>query len=230
VKPFLLTALLDGGHLRVTGEHRCKGKLRIEGRTLDCAHAPQASPLLGSEALALSCNEFFTHYASRLLVGSFATTLSQAGFSGRQPFGEACAPASVESPTDLPSHLLQCLGESHVLTTPLALLDAFRILVAKVHTRSGLASSIMLREGMAGCVRYGTGAGAQVDGLAIGGKTGTANAPGGGHLNGLFLSYAPVDSPRVVMVSFVELGSGGGEAAPVAARLWQTLGDAGVFG
>lgn len=230
VKPFLLARLLDAGLVRTTSEHRCQGKLRLGDRVLDCVHETQPAPMLPAEALAVSCNEFFVHYASRIPAGGFASSLLKAGFADRQPFGLQSAPASVEPAFDPDAHLLQCLGESHVITTPLAMAAAFRSLILRIKEHPDSPVSVILQEGMQGCVSYGTGSAALTPGLAIGGKTGTGNARDRSHLNGWFVSYAPADVPQYVMVAFVENGSGGGEAAPLAANAWKVLGDHRAFG
>lgn len=230
VKPFLLERLLDAGLVSATSEYRCQGKLRVENRVLDCAHASQPMPLLPAEALALSCNEYFIHYAARLPVGAFARTLAEAGVGDRQPFGRDCAPAGVEIPSDMDSHLLQCVGESHVFTSPLALLAAFAQLLSRMRDRPETASARVLGEGMRECVNQGTGVGARVPSLDVAGKTGTGGARARTHLNGWFLSYAPSAAPRYAMVTFVEHGSGGGDAAPLAAAVWKVLGEYDALG
>ena len=82
-----------------------------------------------------------------------------------------------------------------------------------------------LREGMRQAVLRGSAGRAAVPGLAIAGKTGTSSfAPGSKRTHAWFVGYAPADSPRLVLVVFLEEGTGFGSAAPVAGdifRAWQ---------
>ena len=88
--------------------------------------------------------------------------------------------------------------------------------------------------------RDGSGRAARVPGLAIGGKTGTAQimVPTGkfnprtgvrlfrtDHIT-WFVSFAPVESPRYAMVVMVESGeSGASTCAPIAARIYRAIRD-----
>ncbi len=230
VKPLLLELLAKKHLVGLASQHRCKGRLQVGASNLSCSHVSQPGAMVAAEALALSCNEFFAHYAALLPVGAFAQTLREAGVAHRQPFGRQTAPALVEPVTSPDAHLVQCLGQEAVLTTPLALLMAFRHLLERMEKSPRALSSLLLRDGMRACVETGTGVGAQVAGLAISGKTGTGGARGRTHLNGWFLSYAPATAPRYVLVVFVEHGSGAADAAPAAAAVWSALGDSGAFG
>ena len=88
--------------------------------------------------------------------------------------------------------------------------------------------------------RDGSGRAAQVPGLAIGGKTGTAQimVPTGQFhpRNGMrlfrtdhitwFVSFAPVESPRYTVIVMVESGeSGGSTCAPIAGAIYRTIRD-----
>ncbi|MBI4277629.1 MAG: penicillin-binding protein 2 [Armatimonadetes bacterium] len=83
-----------------------------------------------------------------------------------------------------------------------------------------------LREGLVAVVSRGTGNAASVAGLAIGGKTGSAENPRG-EPHAWFVGYAPADHPRVVLAVMVEHGRRGGvTAAPIAKRMFEAaLGD-----
>lgn len=75
--------------------------------------------------------------------------------------------------------------------------------------------------------RGGTGTAAAVDGLKIGGKTGTAEIEHGGKIvdkTTWFASFAPVDKPKWAVVVMVESGASGGKTcAPVAKLIYQAL-------
>lgn len=239
VKPFLLEHLLERGLLRAEEEYLCPGgALPFAGRRLDCSHAPQPAPLDPATALALSCNRCFLHWAERLLRpahrGSFAEALRRAGFSARHWFGQQTASAQVSLPRTREATLLQALGESDVLTTPLAMLGAYQALLRRLRhaTPSSGPASIAaptLLAGMRDCVRAGTGIEAEVPGLALAGKTGTGTSPDRRSLHGWMVSFWPAGAPRLLMVVCVEHGRGGTEAAPLAGEAWKSLQRAGLL-
>jgi penicillin-binding protein 2 len=77
----------------------------------------------------------------------------------------------------------------------------------------------IIREALVGVVREGTGVGAQVPGITIGGKTGTAEHTGGDD-HAWFVCYAGKPLPEVVFCVLVENGGKGGMvAAPIAREL-----------
>ncbi len=88
----------------------------------------------------------------------------------------------------------------------------------------------IIRQGMLGVVEEGTGARSRVPGVAIGGKTGTAQVVKKGEEkrhadlkdHAWFASFAPVDDPRIAVVVLVENGGFGGlVAAPVAKAVYE---------
>ena len=78
----------------------------------------------------------------------------------------------------------------------------------------------VLTEGLRDCVKKGSCRAAAVPGVAVAGKTGTAPALDGSHVtHAWFVGYAPVDAPEVALVIFLKRGTGGADAAPLAARI-----------
>ncbi len=83
-----------------------------------------------------------------------------------------------------------------------------------------------IREALVSVVEspQGTGRLVHIDGLAIAGKTGTAENGGGRPDHAWFAGYAPADRPRVAFVVFLEQGGSGGQAAgPIAREFVRTL-------
>ena len=77
----------------------------------------------------------------------------------------------------------------------------------------------IVREGLRAAVEWGTGWGANLEGVAVAGKTGTAEYPGPrdeeGHLptHAWFTAFAPAEEPEIALLVFV---AGGGEGAATA--------------
>ncbi len=84
----------------------------------------------------------------------------------------------------------------------------------------------IIGEGLLGAVAYGTGGEARLPGVAVAGKTGSAEYPGQRDWEGnlpthaWFTAFAPFDDPQIALVVFIEGGGEGGlVAAPVAAQI-----------
>lgn len=85
----------------------------------------------------------------------------------------------------------------------------------------------LVRRGMQEAVRWGTATGAQVPGVDVAGKTGTAEfgaidpSTGQRPNHGWFLAFAPFDDPRIALVVFQERGQGALTAAPLGSKILQ---------
>jgi penicillin-binding protein A len=78
---------------------------------------------------------------------------------------------------------------------------------------------------MEAVVAAGTGTSAQIPGIRITGKTGTAETGVEGRNMTAFIAFAPVDGPRVAIAVMLEnqSGTGGSTAAPIAKQVMQAL-------
>ena len=78
---------------------------------------------------------------------------------------------------------------------------------------------------MKAVVAAGTGTRAQIPGIAVAGKTGTAETGRSGVNTTAFIGFAPADNPRVAIAVVLEsqTGTGGTTAAPVAHVVMQAL-------
>lgn len=90
---------------------------------------------------------------------------------------------------------------------------AYRRLVAR-HREARLRPVFA---GMEQSVEYGTGRLAGIAAVKVAGKTGTTRD------SALFVGYAPAEQPRYLVAVYSARGSGGGDAAPVAARIFAEL-------
>src|SRR5438105_3419064 len=79
----------------------------------------------------------------------------------------------------------------------------------------------ILQAGLVAVVTHGTAASIQMPGLAVAGKTGTAENPHG-RPHAWFAGYAPVKDPQLVVVALAEnVGYGADFAAPIVQRVLQ---------
>jgi cell division protein FtsI/penicillin-binding protein 2 len=207
IKPFTAMALSGSRTLR------CHGRLEIAGRKMDCTHPASPEAFDAVSALAYSCNYYFATRAAALRGAELTETFTRAGLLSRtglvagEAVGELVPPSSVES------RQLLALGESGIVVTPLALAAAYRKLA--------LRKDPVIMAGLAAAAEYGTARLAQPVREKAAGKTGTASDPGNGRVHAWFAGWAPADSPRVVVVVFLEQGVGGRDAAPIAKELFE---------
>lgn len=198
VKPFTLLALLKAGP---TGEIECGRTLRVGERNLSCTHPPAPGRLTAADALAYSCNWWFGAMAKRLEPEGLAAELRTAGFTVSG------------TPATMDELQLQALGEWGVTVTPRRLAEAYR--------RLARAAPAVVVEGLASAAAWGTARLAKPDGLEVAGKTGTATSEDRSYKHGWFAGFAPARAPRIIVVVFVEHGQGGGDAAPVARKVFE---------
>ena len=77
----------------------------------------------------------------------------------------------------------------------------------------------LIHDGMIGVVERGTGTLAQVPGVTVAGKTGTAQNPHGKD-HAWFIAFSPVENPKIALAILVEnAGFGGAISAPIAREL-----------
>jgi peptidoglycan glycosyltransferase len=81
-----------------------------------------------------------------------------------------------------------------------------------------------LTQMMQGVVDHGTGTAAQIPGISVAGKTGTAENVPGKPTHAWFICFAPAQAPRVAVAVLVENGGVGGvAAAPIAKQVLEAL-------
>ena len=78
---------------------------------------------------------------------------------------------------------------------------------------------------MEGVVTGGTGTAAQIAGVRVAGKTGTAETGRSGRNVAGFIAFAPADRPQVAVAVYLQnqSGTGGSVAAPIAKQIMEAL-------
>ena len=193
IKPFVLAALLESGRFDPARRVFCPTRLRLGAHRMDCVHPAVPEGFTASTALAYSCNYYFAQAARALSVEELSAALRRYGFTVQTP----------EDPA------LLALGESGVLITPLDLLAAYR----RLALRRPEAKLAPLFQGLLDCTTFGTGRLAAPVGLAVAGKTGSS-----GHA--WFIGWPTGRRPANVVLVFLERGSGGSDAAPIARQIF----------
>jgi penicillin-binding protein 2 len=215
VKPFVLMALLEAGKIEASERLLCKRPLRIGGVRMDCAHASSIVELNAEEAIAYSCNSYFAEAAARLSGAELVQALRRAGLDAPSGLVKEEASGRIEMPRDREMLQLETLGDRGIEVTALELLAAYRKLSLQKRSGATVGADAAVFAGLEESVTYGMGHAANVDGMKIAGKTGTAASRQSARTHGFFVGYAPAEKPEIVAVVYLEQGNGG-DAAGVA--------------
>ncbi|HTX56329.1 MAG TPA: penicillin-binding protein 2 [Candidatus Acidoferrales bacterium] len=243
-KIFTAGAALESGAVTMDSHFYDPGYLVIGNFTLhdNESEATGYQDLTG--AFALSSNVDFAQIALKMGVNDFYDGLARWGIGSPLDF-QLPAEAGRVPPkeTIVPGELAQmAFGQGALLMTPLQMaLIAATVAnggvmprpyivrqvvrgksVASVTPLGTLANPISPQTAqdetkmMEAVVKYGTGTTAQINGVSVAGKTGTATNPHGA-AHSWFVAFAPADHPRFVVAIVVEnAGYGADVAAPIA--------------
>nr|WP_269329905.1 penicillin-binding protein 2 [Kineosporia babensis] len=210
------------------------------------------------EAFADSCNTTFARMAMDLGQDIMQEQAAKFGFGQELTVPQTVAKSSfAEGELNEPQLAQSGIGQYEVRTTPLqvAMLSAGVAndgvvmrpnLVKRIFSADGktvserspeeLSEAVtsdvadQLTEMMTATVREGTATNAQISGIEVAGKTGTAQNQPGENPHAWFTAFAPADDPQVAVAVVVERGgnagseaSGGRVAAPIAKAVMEAV-------
>ena len=95
----------------------------------------------------------------------------------------------------------------------------------KLHQAVSTRTAQELTQMMVAAVQSGTGTAAQIPGVSVAGKTGTAETGVNGRYTSWFISFAPADNPRVAVAVVLQdqTGFGGQVSAPIAKAVMEAI-------
>jgi peptidoglycan glycosyltransferase len=251
-KIITLAGALESKVVKATASFPIQTETTLEGVKLRNAHGEACGGSL-KQAFADSCNSVFAPLGAKLGAEQLVKTAERFGFN-QDPGPAGAARSTIPAPEEIGDDLAvgsSAIGQGKVLATPLELatvaatigLRGRRIAPtlsrgdqgAETRATSVRTASVIARF-MRAVVTSGTGSGAQIPGVVVAGKTGTAElrstvnddpAPGASptpqpeedptDTDAWFVAFAPFRHPRVaVAVLLVGQGAGGETAAPAA--------------
>lgn len=215
LKPLALYALIAFGRWDPARRIACSRNLRIAGRSLNCSH-PAADPMDARQALAWSCNSYFAAVGGTLAQGELRGLLAPTGLLGQTGLAPAEATADFREPHTPDENRLALLGVDGIRVTPLELASAYRWLALQLD--SNTAAAQVVQAGLADSASFGIAGAASLGGVAVAGKTGTANLGSGTPSHGWFVGLVPANRPSAIVAVYLPAGHGA-NAAKVAAEL-----------
>jgi peptidoglycan glycosyltransferase len=233
------TGALQAGIVRLTDSFPIATSSVIGGYTLRNAGGEACGGTL-LNAFAVSCNSVFAPLGVKLGAKRLVSTAERFGFNHPVPIpgaSESTIPTAskIGSDTDVGS---SAIGQGQVQASALEMTDVAATIAMGgrrpiptllfgrrprfVHVTSRRVARLVQRM-MIAVVEVGTGTSAQISGVQVAGKTGTAEignsntstATNPTNADAWFVGYAPVGSPRIVAGAlFANQGFGGTTAAP----------------
>ncbi len=194
-----------------------------------------------SKAVQFSVNTAFAQVAEDLGPKPLTAYARRFGFNRPPPPTVAAATSSFPYPEDLYSLMWGSIGQAQVLATPLEMATIAATVAnqgVRMEPRIALGeepegrrvvsrgTARAMTKLMLSVVEGGTGVAAQISGVQVAGKTGTAEVDiDGVRMNhAWFICFAPAGAPKVAVAVVSELGGVGGEvAAPLARGILQSV-------
>lgn len=204
-----------------------------------------------ADALRQSCNTSFAMLGTELGEDAIAETAKDFGFGQRIEIPLAVSPSTMGEGMDDAQLATTSIGQYDTRVTPLQMAmvaGAFANdgvvmqpqLVQAVRTNDlstvselspkelgqplTAANAAQMRQMMVGVVEDGTGTAARIDGVEVGGKTGTAEWGEGRTAHSWFVGYAQKDDQKIAVAVLVEEGGYGSRtAAPIAKDVMEAV-------
>jgi stage II sporulation protein D len=196
LKPLFLAAALEQREVQPETTVFCRRNLHISDGTrewnLACTHPQSDVAFTAKEALAYSCNRYFAELADRIPPAQASAILEHYGL----------APTSI--PQSREQKDLLVLGVAGIAVSPAQTAVAYRRLALEL----GQAKAPAVREGLRDSVTYGMAHNADVPGMEIAGKTGTASDGAQGRSHGWFAGTGHLGHDEIVVVIYLPLGNG----------------------
>jgi penicillin-binding protein A len=203
-----------------------------------------------AEALKISCNTTFAALGNRLGPDKLSAEAEKFGLNAKSPYQLRSATSSIPTEMDAPSTAQSAIGQRDVRVTPLQMATVAATIAnggermaprvvdrvisdegktVKTFDPDSLGQVIpqdvagQVKQMMTGVVQDGTGQSAQIPGVEVSGKTGTAQTAEGAAPHAWFIGFAQQGDRSIAVAVVVENGgdlgseaTGGKVAAPIA--------------
>jgi cell division protein FtsI/penicillin-binding protein 2 len=217
LKPLLLYQLLAQRRWDPRQRISCIGNLILAGHRLACSH-PSAPPFDARQALAWSCNTYFSKVAQSIPPGGLEPLLRPTGILSSTGLAPGEAAADFHPPQTAVETELSFLGVEGIRITPLELASAYRWLARELAAHPDSIATQTVLAGLTDSASFGMAGQAGLGGVPVAGKTGTAEDTDTPQTHGWFAGLAPAANPQVILVVYAPSGRGA-DAAHIAGIL-----------
>ena len=246
-KLIVAVAALQEGLIGADDEFVCNGSYQVGNRAFRCWKKRGHGEVNIIEAIVHSCDIFFYQLGQRVRVERMFLYARKLGLDSRsgidlpgEKAGLIPTPEWKKKKTGLKWYpgdtVNMSIGQGFVLTTPMQMVNAYSAVanggtLYRPHMMKGVAPEIIrelnlkpltkkvFQEAFTSVVSRGTGYKAKVDGVEVGGKTGTSENPHGAD-HAWFIGFAPAQSPSIcVCVMLENAGHGSSQAAPLCGKI-----------
>ena len=219
----------------------CPSEIEINGNTIRNFEGQSLGDVPFSDVFINSCNTGFIALSQELGAEALDAAASDAGFDVEYDIGTASVGGVFPLPTGRVELGAASIGQAQVLSSPLHMAtvaaaaesgtwNAPRLIRDDTVEPMSVPGAVPaeVRELMLDVVDSGTGTAADVGGLTVGGKTGTAEFGTGDELatHAWFIGFAEGEGLQQKIAFAVVIeggGTGGGDAAPVARDFLENL-------
>ncbi len=233
--------------------YQCSGEAEFENKVIHCYNGKAHGTVDMKEAMAVSCNCYFAELGKKITGDKLRKEAEALYFNGDYGFALAYNKSrfSLDKNSSESELVETSIGQGKTLVTPLymAMLasavanDGIMMkpyIVDHIEYYNGNTSKTTvpkklrqafsaeeanrLTEMMSEVVASGTGGAAQVRGVTVAGKTGTAeNSTGSDH--SWFIGFAPAENPKVAVAVMLENSDRSGRATPIAGKVIKAVMD-----
>lgn len=224
----------------------CTGETHFEDKVIHCYNDRAHGTVDLSEAMAQSCNCYFAQAAKQIGAENLSKVMQRCGILSDYGFELAYSQSVMHLDKDSSESELVETAIGQGKTSVSALYMAMMIsavandgimmrpyMIDHIQYANGSTGdttvpeklleictpeeTMLLDDMLQGVVDHGTGTAAQIHGVTVAGKTGTAeNATGDDH--SWFVGYAPAENPRVAIAVVIE-NANYGKATPIAGKV-----------
>jgi cell division protein FtsI/penicillin-binding protein 2 len=242
-KIITLSAALEHGIAKVSDSYPVATYATLSGVRLRNASSEACGGSL-TEAFTKSCNSVFAPLGARIGAARLVAAARAFGFDDQPSSIPAARPSTISPPGELRDDLAvgaAAIGQDRDLATPLEMASVGATIAAggrrvrpriatiePIHRTTATSAGVahQVRAMMLAVVGSGTGTAAAIPGVAVAGKTGTAelrpDSKNPKDADAWFVAFAPAGHPTVaVAVMLVGAGFGGTAAAPIAKQVLQ---------
>jgi peptidoglycan glycosyltransferase len=208
-----------------------------------------------TESLEVSCNTVFARLGNRLGAGKLVGMAEKFGFNAEMPYQLEAATSQIPADLDPPAEAQSAIGQRDVRASPLQMASIAatianggrRMAPRVVDSVKAADNSLVkrfppkevdqaispqvagqLQDMMVNVVDNGTGSNAQIPGIRVGGKTGTAQRGEGQNPHAWFIGFASSGDRQIAVAVIIEAGgdlgseaTGGQLSAPIARNVIQ---------